>query len=153
MVQLKSETSVSRLTLEWEREPLGRENEYWVHRAVHKYRPTSKMREGCVPLADWQTSHNPSCNLFHELDMTDFFHPHGHELIRLINGGAYRDVWGIRDTINSERRVLKTLRWAKTRDFDPRNFDRHRRDAVALEQIVSPARGGHLRLLLQLGLV
>lgn len=79
----------------------------------------------CVPMASWQQSHRPSCNFLHELDIRN---------ANLLATGSYRHVWVLREFDNTKR-VLKTLRYQ--REFDSQNFDRHRRDAVALEQLSS----------------
>lgn len=94
-----------------------------------------------------RTSHHPSCNSFHEFDLGDFWLPlegeeqeenddFDDENVRLVNGGAYRDVWMVRE-YDGSKRALKTLRFVPKRQFDLRNFDRHRRDALAFEQLTA----------------
>lgn len=137
MVQADESTnSVSRLALPQEYQPLvERENEYWLDHGNTQHKPRSKVKKGCTPLGDWQEGFHPNCNAFHESSLTELVDEEGGwELIRLVNNGAYRDVWGIRD-FDGARRVLKTLRFVTSRKFDQRNFDRHRRDAVASEQL------------------
>ncbi len=59
------------------------------------------------------------------------------EQVRLVAGGAYRWVWMIRE-YDGTKRAIKTLRIdSKSKKFDLRNFDRHRRDAVAMEQLTA----------------
>jgi len=59
------------------------------------------------------------------------------EQMRLVNKGAFRHVWMIRDHDGVTKRAMKTLRslQSKEKKFDLRNFDRHRRDAIAFEQL------------------
>ena len=91
----------------------------------------------CEYIADWQASHRPSCNGFHEVDLGDLHEdPEEGSGIRLVNNGGFRDVWMIRE-FDGSRRAMKTLRYTKKRFFDLRNFDRHRRDALAFEQLSS----------------
>lgn len=60
-----------------------------------------------------------------------------HEQIRLVAHGAFRWVWMIRE-FDGTRRALKTLRVdSKSKNFDFRSFDRHRRDAVAMDELTS----------------
>lgn len=135
LVQMQNFSAVSRLHLEENYEPqVYRQNRYWLDHGTSQYKERSKVKEGCVALADWQEGFHPSCNAFHEVSMSRLVHEDGWELLRLVNNGAYRDVWGIRD-FDGQRRVLKTLRYLGSRNFDQRNFDRHRRDAVASEQL------------------
>ena len=137
IVQMQNESVVSRIQLEQGdyHHLEERQNRYWLNHGTSQYKPKSRVKEGCVALADWQEGFHPSCNAFHEVSMSELIHPEGGwELLRLVNNGAYRDVWGIRD-YDGERRVLKTLRYQDSRSFDLRNFDRHRRDAVASEQL------------------
>jgi hypothetical protein len=61
--------------------------------------------------------------------------------LKLVNHGHYRDVWVIPDNDvdhpkyleNNHHRVVKTLRMDQ--DYTPRNYDRHRRDAMAMERL------------------
>ena len=46
--------------------------------------------------------------------------------------GSYRHVWSFPE-YNGDIRVLKTLHYKQ--DFDSRNFERHRRDAVTMERL------------------
>ena len=89
-----------------------------------KTRTNNKTRDKkCIPYASWQKTHRPSCNFIHETHMAES---------ELLTSGSYRHVWKIRE-YDGTNRVLKTLLYQ--RDFDSSNFDRHRRDAVALEQL------------------
>lgn len=138
MVQIltNSSHSISHLQLPQEYAPLiERDNVYWIDHGASFHKPKSELKEGCSPLADWQQSFHSNCNAFHEVPLSELVDEEGGwELGRLINNGAYRDVWGIRE-YDGTRRVMKTLRYINSRNFDQRNFDRHRRDAVASEQL------------------
>jgi serine/threonine protein kinase len=123
--------------------------------------PSSIDKGNCRAMHEWQRSHNPTCNLIHESSF-GFEHPLGwnydnvtaqfdyrqaseqgklfmdlNEQVRLVAGGAYRWVWMIRE-YDGTMRVIKTLRIdSKSKKFDLRNFDRHRRDAVAMDQLTA----------------
>uniref|UniRef100_A0A7S4ATX8 Protein kinase domain-containing protein n=1 Tax=Pseudo-nitzschia australis TaxID=44445 RepID=A0A7S4ATX8_9STRA len=63
---------------------------------------------------------------------------HHREQTRLINKGAFRHVWMIRDAHDGiTKRAMKTLRSLKDQEkrFDLRNHDRHRRDAMSFEEL------------------
>ena len=62
---------------------------------------------------------------------------HSHqETTRLVNWGAYRQVWMIRDHDGVTKRAMKTLlATSKSKKFDLRNQDRHRRDAVSFDRL------------------
>ncbi len=123
-----------------------------------KLKAASTMEKGkCTQMHDWQTSHNPTCNVIHESSW-GFAYPLGwnpeklpddyefqqnrlfedsNEQLRLVAGGAFRWVWMIRE-YDGIRRALKTLRIdSNGKNFDLRNFDRHRRDAVAMDQLTA----------------
>lgn len=92
---------------------------------------------GCAPRHDWQTTFHPTCNEVHALA----------DLARgdavLADHGYWRDVWLATDaasaTSDDSARsavvVLKTLRYEH--DYVDRNYDRHRRDAVAAERLTA----------------
>lgn len=85
----------------------------------------------CKPMYSWQKSSFPSCNLVHEIDLTNSLAENASEVLAY---GAYRDVWSITG-MDKNRYVLKTMLYE--RDFTVRNFDRYRRDAVAMERLTS----------------
>eukprot|EP00546_Thalassionema_frauenfeldii_P007700 CAMPEP_0178921328 /NCGR_PEP_ID=MMETSP0786-20121207/15500_1 /TAXON_ID=186022 /ORGANISM="Thalassionema frauenfeldii, Strain CCMP 1798" /LENGTH=313 /DNA_ID=CAMNT_0020595495 /DNA_START=419 /DNA_END=1360 /DNA_ORIENTATION=+ len=89
-------------------------------------------RDSCIILADWQLAYRPSCNVIHETDLSTFHHTR----LKIVNNGAFRDVWRVAE-FDGTFRALKTLRYIKKRNFDHRNFDRHRRDAIAFDQLSS----------------
>jgi serine/threonine protein kinase len=80
----------------------------------------------CKAQYDWQKVSYPTCNSLHEIDLLQIRDDPFHRT-RLLGNGYWRDVWLIRDV------VLKTIRY--THDFEDRNYDRHRRDALAMEHL------------------
>mmetsp|Transcript_60970 Transcript_60970/g.149275 ORF Transcript_60970/g.149275 Transcript_60970/m.149275 type:complete len:674 (+) Transcript_60970:227-2248(+) len=130
--------------------------------------PESLDMGDCQPTApEWQNGHHPTCVAVHEAS-SGWQQPYRaqsddyliqkpasqdewdistgspidrnetNEQLRLINAGAFRQVWMIRDGDQVSKRVIKTLRVdAKSKKYDLRNFDRHRRDAVAFDQLQS----------------
>lgn len=110
---------------------------YWDNNGPlvsHKPPDDMKTRDTCIYTSSWQLAHHPSCNAIHEVDMVS-------PLVSFVNQGAYRDVWTIPDGQQQQHResatyrVLKTLRFMERREFDLRNFDRHRRDALAFSEL------------------
>ena len=105
----------------------------------YRYGMADPMIEGdCIPMYKWQTSSFPSCNKLHEIDMLQFYSNDEREEvnIQLINAGYWRDVWIFHDGDEMRSpRVLKTLRY--DHEWEERNYERHRRDAVAMERLSS----------------
>eukprot|EP00537_Pseudo-nitzschia_pungens_P003235 CAMPEP_0172359682 /NCGR_PEP_ID=MMETSP1060-20121228/3873_1 /TAXON_ID=37318 /ORGANISM="Pseudo-nitzschia pungens, Strain cf. cingulata" /LENGTH=379 /DNA_ID=CAMNT_0013081459 /DNA_START=369 /DNA_END=1508 /DNA_ORIENTATION=- len=118
------------------------------------------MGEDCVAQYDWQETSIYTCNLLMEVDMTNLdripmFHDdhynnkHSlpvasssmHSYSRLISNGYWRDVWTVENLLPNKTNaseqtiILKTMRYEH--DYVPRNYDRHRRDAVAMERLSS----------------
>jgi hypothetical protein len=88
--------------------------------------------DDCVAQYGWQRTSSPTCNLLYEKDLTDWEEYKGGNQ-RLMASGFWRDVWKTIDPWSKS--VLKTMRYVH--GFEPRNYDRHRRDAVAMEQLTS----------------
>ncbi|KAI2509766.1 protein tyrosine kinase [Fragilaria crotonensis] len=124
---------------------------YWYnHGQVNALKQPDDMRtrDTCVYLAEWQHAYHPSCNDIHAVDLASTSSS-STTTSTLVNHGAYRDVWKITDnnirtgqgsndtSSQPQYRVLKTLRYHKRRMFDLRNFDRHRRDAMAFQELQS----------------
>jgi hypothetical protein len=87
----------------------------------------------CRAQYSWQLTSFPTCNAIHESDLSDLPTTNRKkEQVRLMTYGYYRDVWFIRE-FDGAKRVLKTLRYQH--EFIARNYDRHRRDAVAMERL------------------
>lgn len=137
-----------------------------IRQLVERYNPLPRqnrplkaadsMDKGdCQPMHDWQEGHNPTCNIIHEatygwdhilsdrqnfddIDEDDNEKWDSIEQTRLVAAGAFRQVFKIFDWDGKTKRALKTLRVdSKRKDFDLRSFDRHRRDAMAFEQLTS----------------
>lgn len=89
--------------------------------------------EECVAQYEWQKSMFPTCNLLFEQDLTHLQSYNDIEVVRLIAHGYWRDVWKVDNGNNTV--ALKSIRYEH--DYVARNYDRHRRDAVAMEQLTS----------------
>lgn len=74
-------------------------------------------------LREWQRTFRPSCNAIHEVDATQQ---------KIVGNGYWRDVWIVQDSFNKTA-VFKTIRFEH--EITLRNFDRMRRDAVAMDQL------------------
>ena len=105
---------------------------YWDNNGhIHPLKKPDDMktRETCTG-PEWQALYHPSCNEIHQVDLAC----HGTDIIA---NGAFRDVWKIPETSGGSYRALKTLRYLDKREFDLKNFDRHRRDAMVFDQLVT----------------
>jgi serine/threonine protein kinase len=103
--------------------------------------------EDCVQQFPWQSAVYPTCNTLHEFgDLTalEFDDEAGEGQgeaaltttsvrTRLMANGYWRDVWVVKD--DHGVRVIKTLRYEHKLTL--RNYDRNRRDAMALEHLTS----------------
>ena len=86
----------------------------------------------CKAQYQWQLESYPTCNLLHEHDLGLL----SEEKVSPLGNGYWRDVWKVSDGAQVEH-VLKTLRYEH--DYEDRNYDRHRRDALAtLRMTASP---------------
>ena len=119
----------------------------------------SDMGEDCVPQYDWQDKSYPTCNTVMEVDMTNInylpvFHEDHynnrhdeplassprHSYMRLITWGGWRSVWSVENFVRNKNKteeqvVFKTQLYEH--DIEERNFDRHRRDGVAMERLTA----------------
>jgi hypothetical protein len=99
--------------------------------------------DDCKAQYAWQLETHPNCNLLHEVPLNNFQLDNKEktahtERVRLIANGYWRDVWRLTDTSSSRSAsptVMKTLRYEH--DYEERNADRHRRDAIAMEKLTS----------------
>ena len=115
-------------------EPMSDEVEELMRPRVKRMRKMSEkygrfLREvpepPCDYQYDWQKSSFPNCNIVHEsFD--------GEPVPLLINNGGWVDIFAIMEYDGSTR-VLKSKRYKH--DFTDRNFDRYRRDALAMERL------------------
>lgn len=91
--------------------------------------------DDCKAQYEWQKKSFPTCNKLHENDLTDLHaETRSDEHVRLLANGYWRDVW-LYDYAPQDQVVVKTIRYEH--DFEERNYDRHRRDAVAMEHLTS----------------
>lgn len=77
----------------------------------------------CTPMADWQRTHHPNCNILHEIETNDV------SLLSL--SGSWRSVWKV--SRNEKPLVLKMLHLHRT--FDQESFGYHQVDARIMEQL------------------
>ena len=114
----------------------------------------------CKPRHEWQKGAFPNCNVLHEYELGALsgmfgravrkklhkLEGDGDELVKYLAHGYWRDVWLVskgsgsfeteydkESDYDEEITVLKTLRYRH--DFTDRNYDRHRKDALASERL------------------
>ena len=124
-----------------------RRNRYWLNHyesdsddSDDNKRPTWP-KKNCEALGEWMTSDACNCNTFHEISMNDFTgidHNTNKKYPKFgyIRDGGFRIAWMTAE-YNGTLRVLKTLKYMHKHDFDLDNYERHRRDAVAMEQLTA----------------
>ena len=125
---------------------------YDIKRNSKKYRVHEAEdfeSDECKAKYDWQNKAFPNCNNLHEFELGQLTGMHGRAMREAVNvregdgdeqvrywaHGYWRDVWLVSKVIGNEEEigVLKTLR--KMHDFTDRNYDRHRKDALASERL------------------
>jgi hypothetical protein len=93
----------------------------------------------CKAQYDWQLHSFPSCNHLHERELqSSILQPEmnqnqGQQPFVWVASGYWRDVWIIPRTPYDDHLILKTIRY--DHDYTERNYDRHRRDALAMERL------------------
>ncbi len=95
------------------------------------------MPEGCHFPYHWQTTSFPDCNRLHEIDLKQHLqlrHKQPESLEYYIHSGLWRDVFSIRPDFKTSV-VIKLMK--PEHDMDPRNLDRHRRDALTMERLTA----------------
>jgi hypothetical protein len=128
VIRLHYRKGPSDMTLDaWERQKDLKNSRKYRHG-----KPDRFEHDDCVAQYNWQKTSNPTCNLLYEKDLTDL-KEYMLSNQRLIANGYWRDVWKSFDPWSKS--VLKTMRYEH--EYVPRNYDRHRRDAVAMEQLTS----------------
>jgi hypothetical protein len=120
--------------ISWEQPPSMKRTLKWYMTSHSRYywRPEPLCPEDdddCEIMGDWQLSNNMTCDLIHEIDLSDFFGVVKH---LLVTRGHYRDVWKYYE-FDGTKRALKMLRLREYFDFDLEMFEKHRRDAVINE--------------------
>ena len=93
------------------------------------------VTDECIQQYDWQLLSYPNCNTLHEIELS-YKQILNHEA-GFLDDGHYRDVWYVKENMplsNKDNAIaLKTLRYRH--EIDSRNFDRNRRDALAMERL------------------
>ena len=91
----------------------------------------------CKAQYDWQLHSFPTCNHLHEREMESLIvRPENKgEPLELVANGYWRDVWILPSSNFDGKHILKTIRYEH--DWEERNYDRHRRDALAMERLSS----------------
>jgi len=93
------------------------------HKHSHGHEP---FEEGsCKAMHQWQLEAYPTCNKLHETDMNKLRH---------VGQGGFRDVWAMKEW-NGITIAVKTL--GDRKKYTYREYDRHRRDAVAMSLLTS----------------
>jgi hypothetical protein len=127
----------------------------------YKHLMRDSQDEDCQFKYEWQEGAFPNCNVVHEYELGQLSRMlgrmarrrlrlregDGNDLVKYLSHGYWRDVWVLShrnvektllkegDDADEELTVLKTLRYEH--DFSDRNYDRHRKDALASERLSS----------------
>lgn len=122
---------------------------------IPRFSQVENIPPGCE-YSEWQTQSFFTCNILHEYDLKTAlgmkrFGPrlpdlnaenHGFiptiydgESAHYVGSGLWRNVWKVSNQIKDVPAVLKMMKMEH--DIDQRNFDRHRRDALVMEQLTS----------------
>jgi hypothetical protein len=136
--QLRLVPKVSRLDLHMELFPSKR----LIHMSRREQRQQMAVRDNsdeymygradefetdeCKAQHEWQKVSYPTCNSLHEIDLLEI-RDDPSKRTRMLGNSYWRDVWLVHNV------VLKTMRY--THDFEDRNYDRHCRDALAMEHL------------------
>jgi len=125
------------------------------------YTPAAERMPSDCSLTEWQTLSFPNCNDVHNLDLREVLNIQKHgevipanlgegdqselqisqedkgKAMRMgyVGSGLWRQVWKVQPRFRDENAVLKVMK--KEHDVNPRNFDRHRRDALVMERLTS----------------
>ena len=89
---------------------------------IHPYE--QPFYDECTPMANWQQTHHPTCNIVHALDSS------ATSLLSL--KGSWRSAWKLSSN-NTTTTVLKMLHLG--RDFDEESFSHHQIDIRIMEQL------------------
>ena len=149
---------------DWSKSALQRQNHLQQSRDFFRHERdvwenNDNNNNHCRAMHDWQRWTRPTCNVFHELDLADAVETSTDGRVRIVNNGFFRDVWTVSDfavdpavrrpvrtttsssssyewpALKPKWHALKTLRY-EHRYLD-RNYDRHRRDAMAMERLTA----------------
>ena len=91
----------------------------------------------CTPMADWQTTFNPSCNSEHEMDMPFLLNKDAYSLVS--EKGFWRNAWKVDMEVAENGMspmsniVIKSLKYIHEPNFE--TFELNRVDGVSMEQL------------------
>jgi len=91
----------------------------------------------CIPMADWQTTFNPSCNSVHEMDMPFLLNKEAYSLVS--EKGFWRNAWKVDMNVAENGMspvsniVIKSLKYIHKPNFE--TFELNRVDGVSMEQL------------------
>ena len=103
--------------------------------------------EDCKAMTSWQKQAYPTCNIIHQVDLSNFFLERWTtsassitqnkplEQVRFLANGGFRGVWKIHANVTQTPFVLKTLVQGTAHSY--RHYDRHRRDALTTSLLQS----------------
>jgi hypothetical protein len=122
--------------------------EQWIKPTSHKRhkRNVERLPPGCKP-TEWQTLSFPNCNAIHELDLREALgfrrsrtkatkeqNTTIDDIGSYVGEGMWRTVWKVHDR-GQATLALKTMKGEH--EWDHRNLERHRRDALTMERLTS----------------
>jgi serine/threonine protein kinase len=121
----------------------------WTHtHHHHHHHDNDPAKDDCVR-PDWQSFHFPTCLDIHAIDLPKVRQQQQDQVLGpvhsaplgLLGNGFWRTVWAVHPRgeplfhAASETAALKLMR--AHHDWDARNFERHRRDALVMERLSS----------------
>ncbi len=79
----------------------------------------------CIPMTDWQAKSYPTCNTFHEIDMSK---------LRVINSGGSRTAFEmkVQDGRIEKKYVYKTMKY--TKEIEMKRIEEQRKDSMVMER-------------------
>lgn len=82
----------------------------------------------CIPMNDWQANSYPTCNTFHEIDLSK---------LRVINTGGSRIAFemNVQDGRIQKKYVYKTIKYSK--DITMKKIEEQRKDSMVMERTSS----------------
>lgn len=119
----------------------GEENTSSQDAKVHSLTTTETAAwdpdQECIPMADWQTTFNPSCNSVHEMDMPYLLNKDAYSLVS--EKGFWRNAWNVDMKVAENGMspmsniVIKSLKYIHEPNFE--TFELNRVDGVSMEQL------------------
>jgi hypothetical protein len=79
----------------------------------------------CIPMTDWQAKSYPTCNTFHEIDLSK---------LRVINSGGSRIAFemNVQDGRIEKKYVYKTIKYSK--EIEMKRIEEQRKDSMVMER-------------------